>query len=79
MNRSTFRTIKCMNGPSFSKAMYMNEVGFGILARTPVPQLPPSYSPSPPPPHTHTRAPTPTLCVTEEVSRLVQIPKFISA
>ena len=33
----------------FSKARYMNEVGFEILARTPVAQLPPSYPPSPTP------------------------------
>ena len=41
MNRSTFRMIKYMNGFLFSKARYMNGVGFEILARTPVPQLPP--------------------------------------
>ena len=35
--------------PFFSKARYMNGVGFEILARTPVPQLPPSYPPPPPP------------------------------
>ena len=29
-----------MNGSVFSKARYMNGVGFEILARTPVPQLP---------------------------------------
>ena len=29
---------------------YMNGVGFEILARTPVPHLPPSYPRSPPPP-----------------------------
>ena len=50
----------------FSKARYMNGngVGFEILARTPVPQLPPSSPPPPasPPPrptttttHTHSR------------------------
>ena len=32
----------------------MNGVGFEILARTPVPKLPPSYPPHPTPPtHTH--------------------------
>ena len=36
MNRSTFRTIKYMNGSIFSKARYVNGVGFEILARTPV-------------------------------------------
>ena len=29
-----------MNGSVFSKARYMNGVGFEILARTPVPKLP---------------------------------------
>ena len=43
MNRSTFWTIKYMNGSICSKARYMNRVGFEILARTSVPQLPPSY------------------------------------
>ena len=44
MNKSTFRTTKYMNGSVFfSKAMYTNVVVFEILARTPVPQLPPSY------------------------------------
>ena len=43
MNRSTFWMIKYMNGSVFSKARYMNEVGFEILARTPVPKLPLSY------------------------------------
>ena len=33
--------IKYMNGSVFSKARYMNRVGFEILARIPVPQLPP--------------------------------------
>ena len=47
MNRSTFRMIKYMIGSVFSKARYMNGVGFEILARTPVPQLPPSYHPTP--------------------------------
>ena len=37
-------------GPFFSKARYINGVGFEILARTPVPLLPLSYPPSPPPP-----------------------------
>ena len=50
------RSIKYMNGSVFSKARYMNGVGFKILARTPVPHLPPSYPPPPPPPHPH---PTP--------------------
>ena len=36
-----------MNGSIFSKARYMNGVGFEILARTPVPKLP--LSPPPPP------------------------------
>ena len=35
-----------MNGSVFSKARYMNGVGFEILARTPVPQSPP-LPPSP--------------------------------
>ena len=43
MIRSTFRMIKYMNGSIFPKARYMNGVGFEILARTPVLQLPPSY------------------------------------
>ena len=43
MYRSKFRTIKYMKGSFFSKAKYMNGVDFEILARTPVPQLPPSY------------------------------------
>ena len=42
--------IKYMNGSVFSKARYMNGVGFEILARTPVPKLPLSYPPPPPPP-----------------------------
>ena len=46
MNRSTFWMIKYMNGSVFSKARYMNVVGFEILARTPVPPPPP---PPPPP------------------------------
>ena len=32
----------------FSKARYMDGVGFEILARTPVPKLPLSYHPHPP-------------------------------
>ena len=36
-----------MNGSVFSKARYMIGVGFEILARTTVPQLPPSYPPPP--------------------------------
>ena len=51
MNRSTFWMIKYMNGPVFSKARYMNGVGFEILARTPIPKLPLSYPPPPPRPH----------------------------
>ena len=43
MNRSTLWMIKYMNGSVFSKARYMNGVGFEILARTPVPKLPLSY------------------------------------
>ena len=50
MNRSTFWMIKYMNGSVFSKARYMNVVGFEILARTPVPKLALSYNPHPPPP-----------------------------
>ena len=45
MNRSTFWMIKYMNGSIFSKARYMNGVGFEILTRTPVPKLPLSYTP----------------------------------
>ena len=45
MNRSTFWMIKYMNGSVFSKARYMIGIGFEILARTPVPKLPPSYPP----------------------------------
>ena len=45
MNRSTFWTIKYINGSIFSKARYMNGVRFEILARTPIAQLPPSYPP----------------------------------
>ena len=41
----TFRMIRYMNGSVFSKARYMNGVGFEILARTFVPKLPPSYPP----------------------------------
>ena len=57
MNRSTFWMIEYMymNGSVFSKAKYMNGVGFEILARTPVPQFPQSYTPPPPP---HPRDPT---------------------
>ena len=43
MKRSTFWMIKYTNGSVFSKARYMNGVGFEILARTPVPKLPLSY------------------------------------
>ena len=50
MNRSTFWMIEYMNGSVFSKARHMNGVDFEILARTPVPQLPPSYPATPPPP-----------------------------
>ena len=50
MNRSTVWMIKYMNGYVFSKARYMNRVGFEILARTPVPKLPLSYHPPPPSP-----------------------------
>ena len=46
MNRSTFRMIKYINSV-FSKARYMNGVGFEKLTRTPSP-------PPPPPAHTHT-------------------------
>ena len=49
MYRSTFWMIKYMNGSVFSKARYMNGVGFEILARTPVPKFPLSYHPPPPP------------------------------
>ena len=44
MNRSTFWTIKYMNGSVFSKARYKNGVGFKILDCTPIPQLPLSYT-----------------------------------
>ena len=59
MNGSTFQTIEYMNGSVFlfvffSKARYMNGVGFEILARTPVPQLP-RYSPLPAPCLNHER------------------------
>ena len=43
MNRSAFWMIKYTNGSVFSKARYMNGVGFEILARSPVPKLPLSY------------------------------------
>ena len=43
--------IKYMNGYVFSKARYINGVGFEVLARTPVPKLllsyPPPLSPEP--------------------------------
>ena len=48
MNRPTFWMIKYMNGSVFSKARHMNGVCFEILARTPVPQLPPRYLPPSP-------------------------------
>ena len=51
MNRSTFWMIKYMNGSVFSKARYLNGVGFEILARTPVPKLTLSYPHFPPPPN----------------------------
>ena len=35
-----------MNGSVFSKSRYMTEVGFEILARTPVPQLFPRHTPT---------------------------------
>ena len=41
MNRSTFWMLKYMKGSIFSKARYMNGVGFEILSRTSVPKLPP--------------------------------------
>ena len=41
----TFWMIKYMNGSVFSKARYMNGVGFEILARTPIPKLSLSYPP----------------------------------
>ena len=49
MNTSTFWMIKYMNGSVFSKARYINGVGFEILARTSVLTL--SYTPSPYTPH----------------------------
>ena len=58
MNRSTFRIIKYMNGSVFLKARYMNGVGLEILARTPVPQLPPSYPLPPPSPSSPTPPPS---------------------
>ena len=39
-----------VRGSVFSKARYMNGVGFEILARTPVPKLPLSYPPPQPAP-----------------------------
>ena len=51
MKRSTFWMIKYMNESVFSKARFMNGVGFEILARTSVPKLPLNYTPPPPPPH----------------------------
>ena len=47
MIRSLFQMINYLNGSVFLKDRYMNGVGFEILARTPVPQLPPSYHPPP--------------------------------
>ena len=44
-----FRRSSIWMGLFFSKARNMNGVGFEILARTPVPQLPPSYLPLPTP------------------------------
>ena len=41
MNVSTFCEIKYMNGI----LLYMIQVGLKILARTPIPKLPTSYSP----------------------------------
>ena len=49
MNRSTFLDDQVYEWVRFSKARYMNGVGFEILARTPVPKLPLSYHPPPPP------------------------------
>ena len=43
--------------------MYMNGVGFEILARTSVSQLPPSYRP-PTPPHPPPPPPNPSLDIT---------------
>ena len=64
MNRSTFRMINYMNGSVFSKARNMNGVGFEILARTPIPQLPPNYRPAtgslPPLPPLPAPSPPPT-------------------
>ena len=45
MNRSKFWMMKYMNGSVFSKARYMNGVGFEILTRRPVPKLPLSSHP----------------------------------
>ena len=53
MIRLIFSEIRFMNGMFFSKARYMIGVGFKVLARTPLPKLPPSYprvTPPPPPP-----------------------------
>ena len=47
MIRLIFSEIKYMNGMFFSKTRYMIGVGFKILARTPLPKLPPSYPPTP--------------------------------
>ena len=49
LNRSTFWMIKDMNVSVFSKARYMNGVGFERLACTGVPKLPLSYPPPPTP------------------------------
>ena len=54
MNRLICHMIKYMNGSIIPKTRYMNGVGFEILARTPVSQLPPSYPPPTPPPPPHT-------------------------
>ena len=59
------------NKSVFSKARYMNGEGFEILARTPVPKLPLSYTP--PPPHPHPKLTSLALVGTEkQTSVLVQ-------
>ena len=44
----------------------MNGIGFEILVRTPVPQLPPQVTTPPPPPHTHTHTHTHEACIKDK-------------
>ena len=53
MIRLIFSEIRFMNGMFFSKARYMIGVGFKVLARTPLPKLPPSYPRVTPPPRAY--------------------------